>query len=90
MTRKRVVAHRSQHGAGEAGASATPNPLTKLDRIAALLLADGGASIAEMTAATGWQPHSVRGAMSGALARRGLEITSHKIDGVRRYHAVRA
>ena len=47
-------------------------------------------TIAEIMAMTGWQQHSVRGAMSGALAKRGLAISSDMIDGVRRYRAVRA
>ena len=29
-----------------------------------------GASLTELTAATGWQPHSVRGAISGALKKK--------------------
>ena len=60
-------------------------PKTRLDQLAALLAGRGGASIAEMMSATGWQQHSVRGALAGALKRRGLVITSAKIDGVRRY-----
>ena len=58
---------------------------SKLDQIEALLLRDTGASIAEMVEATGWQKHSVRGAIAGALRKRGLTITSDKIDSVRRY-----
>lgn len=57
------------------------------DQLQALLTGDSGASITEMTEATGWQAHSVRGAMAGALKKRGLAITSEKIDGVRRYRA---
>ena len=63
---------------------------SKLDQVEALLLGDGGASIAELMAATGWQQHSVRGAMAGALKKRGLAISAEKTDGVRRYSAVRA
>lgn len=62
---------------------------SKLDRVEALLLEVGGASIAELMAATGWQQHSVRGAIAGALKKRGLIITSDKNDGTRRYHASR-
>lgn len=62
-----------------------PVPDTKLDRLAALLARPGGASIAELMTATDWQAHSVRGALAGALKRRGLRIASGKIDGVRRY-----
>jgi hypothetical protein len=60
---------------------------SKLDRVEELLLAPAGASVAELIAATGWQQHSVRGAMAGALKKRGLTISSDKIDGVRRYRA---
>ena len=60
---------------------------SKLDRVETLLLGDSGASIAELMAATGWQQHSVRGAMAGALKKRGLIITSDKADGSRRYRA---
>lgn len=60
---------------------------SRLDQLQTLLTREGGASIAEMVEATGWQQHSVRGAMAGALKKRGLSITSEKIDGTRRYHA---
>lgn len=60
---------------------------SKLDQVEALLLAPTGATIAEIMTATGWQQHSVRGAMAGALKKRGLTITSDKADGVRRYRA---
>lgn len=62
-----------------------PVSATKLDRLAALLVRPGGASIAELMTATDWQAHSVRGALAGALKRRGLRIASGKFDGVRRY-----
>ena len=47
------------------------------------------APIAEMVEATGWQQHSVRGAMAGALKKRGLAIISEQTDGLRRYRAER-
>ena len=63
---------------------------SKLDQVQALLLAPEGASIAELVAATGWQQHSVRGAMAGSLKKRGLATTSEKVDGIRRYRASKA
>jgi hypothetical protein len=66
---------------------APPQGTSKLDQLAALLARRNGASIAEMMSATGWQAHSVRGALAGSLKRRGLAITSDKIDGVRRYRS---
>lgn len=63
---------------------------SKLDQLAALLAREEGASIAEMMAATGWQQHSVRGALAGSLKKRGMVITSEKVDGERRYRAAAA
>jgi len=63
---------------------ATGGP-TRLEQLEQLLSREGGASIAEMVETTGWQQHSVRGAMAGALKKRGLLIVSEKVDGVRRY-----
>ena len=58
---------------------------SKLDRLVELLKRPEGATVAEMMTAVGWQAHSVRGAMAGALKRRGLKILSEKVDGERRY-----
>ena len=58
----------------------------KLTSMIAMLRRTKGASIAELCAATGWQAHSVRGALSGAIKKKqGLTITSEKSDGVRIY-----
>lgn len=63
----------------------TKKPATKLDALEKLLKRKNGASIAEMIKATGWQQHSVRGALAGAMKKRGHKIISKKIDGTRRY-----
>ena len=85
----KVRSRRALKGAAApAGRSAPVAPTTKLDHLAALLERREGATLAEMMSATGWQPHSVRGALAGSLKRRGLVITSEKIDGVRRYRSV--
>ena len=65
-----------------------PAALNKLDQLLAQLARAGGATIEELAAATGWQKHSVRGAMAGTLKRKGHEIASTKADGVRRYSLV--
>ena len=69
--------------------TATTKPRRKLDQVETLLLGPQGASIAEIMAATGWQQHSVRGAIAGALKKRGLAITSDKASGTRRYRAAK-
>jgi len=59
----------------------TPREGTKQATLIAMLRAPGGATIAEIMAATGWQSHTVRGAMSGALKKKlGLEVTSEKVE----------
>ncbi len=58
---------------------------TKLARLIETLDRSGGATIAELMKATGWQAHSVRGALAGALRKKGHIICSEKIDGVRHY-----
>lgn len=76
-------------------AAPTPEPspkpeLRKLDLLLAELKRDDGATIDQLAAATGWQKHSVRGAMAGSLKRKGHQIASTKTDGVRRYRLVTA
>ena len=65
--------------------AAKPPGTTKLALLVAHLSAPGGATIAELCKATGWQPHSVRGALAGALRRKGHVIGSAKEAGLRRY-----
>lgn len=41
-------------------------------------------------AATGWQPHTVRVAMTGALKKKlGLKVTSEKVEGRGRVYVIR-
>jgi len=55
---------------------------TKQAQIIALLQRPEGASIAEIVEVTGWQAHSARGVISGALKKKlGLPVTSEKVDG---------
>ncbi len=58
----------------------TPREGTKQATLIAMLRAPDGATVAEIMTATGWQSHTVRGAMSGALKKKlGLEVTSEKV-----------
>jgi len=61
-------------------------PKGKIAALVALLRQDGGTTIEAMMAATGWQAHSVRGAMSGAIKKGlGLAVVSEKTDAGRLY-----
>lgn len=61
--------------------------VTKSDAVLKLLRSTKGASLASMMAATGWQAHSVRGFLSGAVKKKlGLAVVSEiGKDGTRRY-----
>lgn len=64
-----------------AGAPKTriPREGTKQATLIAMLSAPDGATIEEIMAATGWQSHTVRGAMAGALKKKlGLKVTSER------------
>ena len=69
--------------------SASSRSSTKSDDIIRLLKRRSGATIAEISKAVGWQPHSVRGAISGTLKRRfGLTIASHAVEGRGRVYRI--
>ena len=54
-----------------------------------LLRRPSGAMVQELMDATGWQPHTVRGVISGALKRK-LRIESKREGEVTRYQIVGA
>ena len=61
----------------------------KQDTLIEMLKRPDGATIGEITEALGWQPHTVRGAMAGALKKKlGLTIVSEKVEGRGRVYRV--
>ncbi len=67
-------------------ASRVEAPRGKAETILALLKRPEGAPLADLERATGWQPHSIRAALTG-LRKRGITITRSKDDGVTIYRA---
>lgn len=67
----------------QAPSNATPS---KTAQIIALLTRPEGATLDQMVEATGWLPHTTRAALTG-LKKKGHEVTSVKVDGVRTYRA---
>jgi Protein of unknown function (DUF3489) len=54
---------------------------TKQAQLIAMLRRAKGATIDEVVEALEWQPHTVRGAIAGALKKKlGLEVTSEKVE----------
>ena len=66
-------------------------PDSKKAAVIELLRQPKGATLKEIMNITGWQPHSVRGFISGALVKKAqLKVTSSKrSDGERVYHLSR-
>ncbi len=61
-------------------------PKGKLGALINLLRRPEGARIEDLIAATGWQAHSVRGAISGAVKKKlGMTVTSEKTEAGRVY-----
>jgi len=59
---------------------------TKQSVAVEMLRSPGGASMATLTKATGWQPHSVRGFLAGVVRKRlKLDLVSAVVEGVRIY-----
>ena len=66
-------------------------PGSKTAKILRLLQRPGGASLPELRKATGWQAHSVRGFLSGALKKKmGLRILSAQRENGQRIYRLSA
>jgi hypothetical protein len=62
---------------------------TKQELLIDLLTRKAGATIDEVTKATGWQAHSVRGAISGTLKKKlGLTVESKVLEGRGRIYQI--
>lgn len=65
---------------------APAQPKGKLGALVQLLLRPQGATLETMQAATGWQAHSVRGAIAGSIKKKlGFTVASEKTEAGRVY-----
>jgi hypothetical protein len=72
-------------------ASAEARSGSKTAKVLALLKRTGGASGKELMKATGWQAHSVRGFLSGVIAKKmGMTVKSVKTETGERRYSVKA
>jgi hypothetical protein len=60
-------------------------PVTKSATVLACLQREQGATLAELVAATGWQPHTTRAMLTG-LRKKGHAIERQQRDEVSCYH----
>ena len=74
------------HVPAAAHASTPARSGTKIDTLLKLMKAKSGATLDQLVRATGWQAHSVRGAISGTVKKKlGLNVQSARVDGMRVY-----
>ena len=67
--------HRRARGGGEPAAKPTPRAGTKQALMIEMLKRPEGATVEQIAEATGWQHHTIRGAISGALKKKlGLTV----------------
>ena len=72
--------------AGKGNQPAEAHSGTKTERVIALLRQPNGATLKALMTATGWQAHSVRGFISGQVAKKmGLRVKSFERNGERVY-----
>jgi len=75
--------------AAEPSPPAPPAAEGRIATLVRLLEQPNGATIEAMMAATGWQAHSVRGAISGSIKKKlGHAVASEKTDAGRTYRIV--
>ncbi|MFN3965575.1 MAG: DUF3489 domain-containing protein [Silanimonas lenta] len=78
---------RSEVSRGEAERVRSTRQNSKQAQVIAMLRRLEGATVRQIVEATGWQPHTVRGTMAGALKKKlGLTIVSEKIPGGERIY----
>jgi hypothetical protein len=64
---------------------------SKTAKVLDLLKRPGGVTAKELMKATGWQPHSVRGFLSGTVGKKmGLTVTSTKGEDGERTYSIKA
>jgi len=87
----RAAVKKAARGTKAKAAAGTKRAESKQARLIEMLKRARGASIAEIVEAFGWQPHTVRGAIAGALKKKlGLDVTSEKVDGRGRVYRLAA
>ena len=86
---RRRPSGRGKTGRKTASGPPTIRPGTKLATLIGLLDCKDGATIGDLQEATGWQAHSVRGAISGSLKKKlGLDVASQQEGGRGRVYRI--
>ncbi len=85
----RNSAKKARRSATNADAKPSAHRGTKQATLIEMLSRPKGATIADLVTATGWQAHSVRGAISGSLKKKlGLRVTSETVEARGRVYRI--
>jgi hypothetical protein len=68
--------------------SAGPREGSKTARVVAMLQREAGVTISEIMSTMGWQKHTVRGFMAGAMKKAGYTVESFKPEGGERSYRI--
>jgi hypothetical protein len=90
-SRRAVVARPAAKRAAEPASARSKKTGSKKTDVLALMRRDGGATLAEIIQLTGWQPHTVRGFVSGTLVKKmGLAVDSFRGEGRERTYQIKS
>jgi hypothetical protein len=70
--------------------SAAPREGSKTAQVVAMLQRKNGATLGEIMTTMGWQKHTVRGFMAGAMKKAGYAVESFKPEGGERTYRINA
>jgi len=82
-TKKATATKKAPKGrkVAKAKEAATPREGSKTAQVVAMLQRKNGATLPEIMKTMGWQKHTVRGFMAGAMKKAGFTVESFKLDG---------
>ena len=92
LAKKTTAAQKRAKTPRKAKSAAGPGPRkgSKTGKILDLLKRPSGATLKDLMKATGWQPHSVRGFLSGTVGKKlGISIVSVKEKGGERTYSAK-
>ena len=81
-------APKGKRAAKPAKAESGPREGTKMAQVVAMLQRKNGATLAEIMSQMGWQRHTVRGFMAGAMKKAGYTVESFKPEGGERTYRI--
>jgi hypothetical protein len=89
-TKKATPAKNAPKGkkAAKTEEAAAPREGSKTAQVVAMLQRKNGATLAEIMEKMGWQRHTVRGFMAGAMKKAGYTVDSYKPEGGERTHRI--